>query len=248
MDPQDVKAALISESGALSYVNGSLRDGSLEEDTSFVGGSFNRTPFKGHEPKFEDVGTYPGMMIDPSLGDYKFDDSIFGLQGAETNSQNLDSDSSEVVQNEEGDVEASKFDFDGDGLANSLLKVSFSANNFPAEVQFGNPWVDPYANLDDSSFGTISGSILDSDGQPIPEFDVWFFKASEGGQDLYSGEPVFFNLEHGENGTFTAKLPAGSYHAEAVGYDFLNDIHTDLNLPVVLRTQLCLRLLIHQLR
>ena len=222
MDPQDVKAALISESGALSYVDGSLRESSSEEDTPFVGSSFNRTAFKGHEPKFEVVGTYPGIMIDPSLEDYKFDDSIFGVQEAETNSQNLDS--SEGVQNEEGDVEASNFDFDGDGLANSLLKVSFSANNFPAEVQFGNPWVDPYANLDDSSFGTISGSILDADGQPIPEFDVWFFKAPEDGQDLYSGEPVFFNLEHGENGTFTAKLPAGSYHAEAVGYDFLDDI------------------------
>ena len=27
------------------------------------------------------------------------------------------------------------------------------------------------------------------------EFDVWFFKVPESGKDLYSGEPVFFNLE-----------------------------------------------------
>ena len=223
MDPQDVKAALISESGALSYVNGSLRD-SPEEGASLVGSFFNRTPFKGHEPKFEESGPYPSMTADPGLQAFEFDDSIFDLHEPDTSNENVEPDQSEGEQIEQGDIDASKFDFDGDGLANSLLKVSFSANSFPAEVQFGDPWVDPYANLDDTSFGTISGSILNADGEPIPEFDVWFFKATEAGQDLYSGEPVFFDLQHGENGTFTAKLPAGSYHAEAVGYDFLNDV------------------------
>ena len=37
----------------------------------------------------------------------------------------------------------------------------------------------------------------------------------EPGKDLYSGEPAFFNLERGENGSFVASLPAGNYHAEA---------------------------------
>ena len=239
-----------------------------------------------------------------------------------------------------------------------LLKVSFSANSFPAEVQFGDPWVDPYANLDSSAFGTITGSVQDTEGNHLDEFDIWFFKTSGGDAsndeadedddvvfivaggdlsypyynitlesngasvdfqsyalikgksytfkagdispshpfnigssfqnnspqatggpldqnsqatnqsitvsipadfegslsyfctihqsmmhqfiisdpspednignnpdlggenfDIYADEPVFFQLEYGENGTFTAKLPAGNYHAEAVAYD-----------------------------
>ncbi len=220
MDPQDVKAALVDSDGAMFFVEGSLRDGPGEGD-ALVGSSFERTPFKGHEPRYDQVGPYPGGLDDPEAMEYEFDDSIFADETTDPADQ---TEEPTQPEGEEGGVESSKFDFDGDGLANSLLRVSFSANAFPAEVQFGNPWVDPYANLDDSSFGTITGSILDADGEPIPEFDVWFFKVPEEGQDIYSGEPVFFNLEHGEDGTFTAKLPAGSYHVEAFGYDFENDV------------------------
>ena len=52
---------------------------------------------------------------------------------------------------------------------------------------------------------------------------MWFFKVPQAGQDLYSGEPVFFDLERGGNGTYTANLPAGEYHAEAFAYDHETD-------------------------
>ena len=201
LDPNEVRAALIDESGVLSYVSGSL-DEDEGDIGNLVGSNFERVPLKGFESYSHDTD-----FLSENTDEFEIDDSLFSENSSELNGENN-----------------SNFDFDGDGFANSLLLISFESDTFPAEIQIGDPWVDPYANLDDSSFGTISGSILDADGQPIPEFDVWFFKASEGGQDLYSGEPVFFDFEHGENGTFTAKLPAGSYHAEAVGYDFLNDI------------------------
>ena len=57
----------------------------------------------------------------------------------------------------------------------------------------------------------------------MEEYDVWFFKVPESGQDLYSGEPAFFDLERGADGTFVASLPPGSYHAEAFAYDFKTD-------------------------
>ena len=356
MDPQDVKAALVVEGGGLSYLDGSLRYGP-EEGQNLVGSGFERTPFKGHEPRFDQTAPYPGAFEDPDLLQHKIDDSIF----AEVHSENGgESGEGEPSQEEpgEGEPEASNFDFDGDGLANSLLKVSFSANSFPAEVQFGDPWVDPYANLDSSAFGTITGSVQDTEGNHLDEFDIWFFKTSGGDAsnneayedddvvfivaggdlsypyyniilestgasvdfqsyalikgksytfkagdispshpfnigssfqnnspqatggpldqnsqatnqsitvsipadfegslsyfctihqsmmhqfiisdpspednignnpdlggenfDIYADEPVFFQLEYGENGTFTAKLPAGNYHAEAVAYD-----------------------------
>jgi len=119
----------------------------------------------------------------------------------------------------EGGIAASKFDFDGDQFANSLLNVSFTASNFPGDVQIGDPFVDPYAALNESDFGTVQGTVLTDAGGTISEYDVWFVKVPEAGQDRYSGEPVFFNFERGENGAYTAKLPAGSYYAEAFGFD-----------------------------
>ena len=90
-------------------------------------------------------------------------------------------------------------------------------------MQIGDPFVDPFASLDDSQFGSVSGSVKDGNGNPLEEFDVWFFKVPESGQDLYSGEPAFFDLERGADGTFVASLPPGSYHAEAFAFDFKTD-------------------------
>ena len=39
---------------------------------------------------------------------------------------------------------ASRFDFDGDSYADSLVEVSFDAEVFPGDVQIGNPYVDPF--------------------------------------------------------------------------------------------------------
>ena len=124
-----------------------------------------------------------------------------------------------------GNVEPtkSKFDFNGDQFGDSLLEVSFTTNNFPGEVQIGDPYEDPFANLDESSFGSVSGVVTTSEGVALKDYDVWFFKAPEEGGDIYGGEPVFFNFEINEDGSYIAKLPAGNYHAEAQAYDFSTD-------------------------
>ena len=62
------------------------------------------------------------------------------------------------------------------------------------EVQFGDPFVDPYAILNESDFGTVTGTIVSESGDFVPEYDVWFFKASEDGEDIHAGEPVFSTL------------------------------------------------------
>ena len=93
-------------------------------------------------------------------------------------------------------------------------------------MQIGDPWVDPYKNVDESQFGTISGmvnTLVDGEAVALEEFDVWFFKVPQEGDFMYGGEPVFFLLDRMENGMFTAKLPQGEYHMEAFAYDFETD-------------------------
>ena len=215
-DPNEVKAAIVDNNGTLAYIAGSIDPS--EEDGSEVGYNFSRTPYKGHEPRMED----PAMYLDPSNmegSEYLLDDSEFGISDATTNATETNQGNDAQSDQTEGGIAASKFDFDGDQFANSLLKISFTASNFPGDVQIGDPFVDPYAALNESDFGTVSGTVLtDTDGT-IAEYDVWFIKVPEAGQDRYSGEPVFFNFERGENGAYTAKLPAGSYYAEAFGFD-----------------------------
>jgi hypothetical protein len=215
-DPNEVKAAIVDNNGTLAYIAGSIDPS--EEDGSEVGYNFSRTPYKGHEPRMED----PAMYLDPSNmegSEYLLDDSEFGISDATTNATETNQGNDAQSDQTEGGIAASKFDFDGDQFANSLLKISFTASNFPGDVQIGDPFIDPYAALNESDFGTVSGTVLtDTDGT-IAEYDVWFVKVPEAGQDRYSGEPVFFNFERGENGAYTAKLPAGSYYAEAFGFD-----------------------------
>ena len=215
-DPNEVKAAVVDNNGTLSYIAGSIDPG--EEDGSEVGYNFSRTPYKGHEPRTED----PAMYFDPTTvegAEYLLDDSEFGITDSSETQTNTDGGDDGQSDQSEGGIAASKFDFDGDQFANSLLNISFTASNFPGDVQIGDPFVDPYAALNESDFGTVQGTVLTDAGGTISEYDVWFVNVPEAGQDRYSGEPVFFNFERGENGTYTAKLPAGSYYAEAFGFD-----------------------------
>ena len=71
-------------------------------------------------------------------------------------------------------VELSKIDFDGDNNTDSYLEVTFQDDGLLGEVQIGVPYVDPYANLDDSDFGWIEGKVTDIAGNPLDEYDVMF--------------------------------------------------------------------------
>ena len=73
-------------------------------------------------------------------------------------------------------VELSKIDFDGDNNTDSYLEVTFQDDGLLGEVQIGVPYVDPYANLDDSNFGWIEGKVTDIAGNPLDEYDVMFFR------------------------------------------------------------------------
>ena len=56
-------------------------------------------------------------------------------------------------------------DFDGDGLNDTFAAISFSNDSWSnADVQVGDPYLDPFANLDKSNFGSISGTITLSGG------------------------------------------------------------------------------------
>ena len=57
-------------------------------------------------------------------------------------------------------IAESFIDFDGDGLNDTFAAISFSNDSWSsADVQVGDPYLDPFANLDKSSFGSISGTI-----------------------------------------------------------------------------------------
>jgi hypothetical protein len=137
--------------------------------------------------------------------------------------------SSDPQGDNNSNIKSSVFDFNGDGIANSYLEVSLSLpENLSGEVeiQIGDPYVDPYANIKESEFGSISGSVTDNEGKALEEYDVIFFRKPDSGnfQDMYNQPPVFFDLEREQNGAFTARLPAGEYYAEAFGYDPEDDI------------------------
>jgi hypothetical protein len=220
MDPDDVRAAVIDENGTLSFVQGSVEN--AEDDMQFTGAGFSRTPYKGFEPQYDQFAGPNGPGSNGGSA-YLIDDEEFGFDDEEYDPS---SNYPETPSNDE-EIANSKFDFDGDGFANSYLEVGFwlssGSTSFPLEVQVGDPFVDPFANLDDSQFGSVSGIVTDGEGKGLEEYDVWFFKVPESGQDLYSGEPAFFDLERGADGTFVASLPSGSYHAEAFAYDFKTD-------------------------
>jgi len=196
-EPHRVKAGLMDENGSLLFINGSGTD---EDGAQFTGGDFTRIIHKGHEPDYQ---TYPQGEGDDDykLGDHDSDDGF------------IDED-----EDSEDGVIKSRFDFNADGFGDSLLEVRFVANAFPAEVGFGDPYEDPYKDLNKENMGSITGSVLDEDGQVIPEFGLWFFQAPNGLDGPW--EPAFFILESNfSTGAYQAYLPEGDYYVEAWAYN-----------------------------
>ena len=60
---------------------------------------------------------------------------------------------------EEGVIK-SRFDFNADGFGDSLLEVRFSCRCISSEVGFGDPYEDPYKDLNKENMGSIYGSVL----------------------------------------------------------------------------------------
>ena len=72
------------------------------------------------------------MIPNMEGAEYLLDDSEFGIEPSENPEyvESLNGNQEEPDEQIEGDIAASKFDFDGDQFANSLLKVSFTSSNF----------------------------------------------------------------------------------------------------------------------
>ena len=196
-EPHRVKAGIVDENGSLLFINGSGAD---EEGAQFTGGGFTRIIHKGHEPDYEIYLPYD-------------DENSYGLGGYDSDEGFIDQ--VEVIDEE---VIKSRFDFNADGFGDSLLEVSFFASAFPGDVGFGDPYEDPYKDLNEDSMGKISGSVLDESGNIITDFGLWFFQAPEGIEGPW--EPAFFLLDiNHSDGSYQAHLPAGDYYVEAWGFD-----------------------------
>ena len=92
------------------------------------------------------------------------------------------------------------------------------ASAFPGEVGFGDPYEDPYKDLNQDNMGLISGTVLDVEGNVIPDFGLWFFQAPEGIDGPW--DPAFYILDiNHDDGSYEAHLPAGDYYIEAWGFD-----------------------------
>ena len=128
----------------------------------------------------------------------------------------------EALQPSEGNPEkktvASKFDFDGDQLADSLLEISFIADVFPGEVQIGDPFDDPFASIDPRTLGSISGTVKGS-GAALDEFGIFIFSAPDGIDNGHWEPAPVYEFNHDGNGTYSAKVMAGTYYIEAWGFD-----------------------------
>ncbi len=214
-DPGALKTAIAREDGTLSFID------------------FHRTPFKGYEPDGLDAHSQTEFMLDEKnfgldkrgeglASEGTQNDPIAQNGGSTENPNEQDRNDGEKLADE---AKKSFIDFDGDGFVDSMLKVSFKNNSWPGEVQLGDPWLDPFANVNLDDFGSISGSVSDTSGNPLKEFGIWIIDVNQTeGEGIYSGKPVFFDLEVNEaNGTFVAKVPAGSYYVEASAYDPATD-------------------------
>ena len=146
---------------------------------------------------------------------------------------------------EEGDgpveLAASFIDFDGDGLVDTFAAISFSNDAWStADIQIGDPYLDPFANLDKSSFGSISGVIQTTEGAAPQDYGVWLINKVEGSDDPFDGEPAFIEFTPGENGAYSVKVAPGTYYIEADGFDIANDtpykprLYKDENGPATL--------------
>ena len=120
-----------------------------------------------------------------------------------------------------GNLPDSNFDFDGDGRADNTFMVSFTNDSWSsADIQIGDPFVDPHANQDNTTFGTITGALTDTDGNALKHFDVWVLDGNKSERDIYEGEPVYYEFEPDDTtGTYTIKLPPGVYYLQAAAHD-----------------------------
>ena len=206
-EPHRVKAGLLDNNGTLYFINGSGADDSEDLTT---GGGFTRILHEGYEP---DIYFDPYMATgggDPSNED---ESAQYKLGDHESDIGFVEED---IEENASARVKQSKFDFNADGYGDSLLEVRFFADVFPADIGFGDPYVEP------ALVGQVTGRILDEFNNTIPDFGLWFFHAPDGINGPW--EPTFFEVDIDyETGEYTASLPEGEFYAEAWGNDWQND-------------------------
>ena len=208
-EPHRVKAGLLDNNGTLYFVEGSGAD---DPSALITGGGFTRILHEGYEPDIFIDPVMAGGIAYPSDED---ESAQYKLGDHESDEGFVDE---EMEENSSVRVKKSKFDFNADGYGDSLLEVRFFADVFPAEVGFGDPYVEP------ALVGQVSGSILDESGETIPEFGIWFFQAPDGINGPW--EPTFFEVDYNyTTGEYTAYLPEGEFYAEAWGNDWENDIY-----------------------
>ena len=209
LEPHRVRAGLLDNNGTLYFINGS---GSDDPEALTTGGEFTRILHEGYEPDiYFDPYTATGVADSSSedesegykLGDYESDEAFVN---------------EEMEENSTARVKQSKFDFNADGYGDSLLEVRFIADVFPADIGFGDPYVEP------PLVGQVSGRILDESNNTIPEFGLWFFHAPDGTDGPW--ESTFFEVDYDyETGEYTAYLPEGEFYAQAWGNDWENGIY-----------------------
>ena len=146
------------------------------------------------------------------LGDYPLTYSVSDSQG------NYAEEVIRLVSVVRGEAKETEIDFNGDGLKDDFVIISFTNDNWPdnVDVQFGDPYIDPIGDLNESEFGSISGRITDENGNPIPEFEIRLLDAEA--EDPLTNL-VVYQLETKPDGTYLVNAPVGSYFLEAYGSD-----------------------------
>ena len=128
---------------------------------------------------------------------------------------------------------ASRFDFDGDSYADSLVEVSFDAEVFPGDVQIGNPYVDPFKGIDLDKLGSISGKIYIDDENGSITLDGFMVEFFTEVNDPFMGvsyrEYAMVADFKSENGEYHAKLLPGEYQVEAWGWGYDDKIDQPIN-------------------
>ena len=237
--PQDLSAAILKEDGSVTCRQyGRSKCSHHRPGWSIVPYQGSRTghPSEGYDPGGEGYdpggeGYDPGGEgYDPGGEGYDpggegYDpggDTILDDHGVDPSQHDGEShpDDEDLL---EGNIAESFIDFDGDGLNDTFAAISFSNDSWSsADVQVGDPYLDPFANLDKSSFGSISGTITTTDGSAPEDYGVWLLTKVDGSDDPFEGEPAFVEFTQGENGTYTLKVAPGTYYVEAEGFDVTN--------------------------
>jgi len=189
-----LKAGLAYENGEIQFINGSFQNNEING----TGTGFYRLLHQGEEI-FLDPDSY-GQVGTIDIGTHSDDQFI---------------EPASVIDDF---TKFSKFDFNGDGLSDDLLEVGFQAEAFPAEVQFGDFYIEETVEY----AGEISGKVVDAEtGIGLSDFGIWPFTAPYG-----INGPRESNFEYdlqqelwNASGEFSVKLPAGEYYLETWGYD-----------------------------